>query len=85
MPTQHAFRSDLLVLYARSSLTPATGRLNWDGALGCCPGPARSQWSERSDGAGDDERYRFGVLQYSTRIQDNPATSDEVPGRSEAT
>ena len=31
MPPQHAFRSDLLVLYARSSLTPATGRLNWDG------------------------------------------------------
>jgi len=31
MPPQHAFRSDLLVLHARSSLTPATGRRNWDG------------------------------------------------------
>jgi len=31
MPPQHAFRSDLPVLYARSSLTPATGRRNWDG------------------------------------------------------
>ncbi len=30
MPPQHAFRSDLLVLYARSSLTPATGRRNGD-------------------------------------------------------
>ena len=66
-----------------NALTEQPGRTQ---PAGSTVEPARSQRSERSDGTGDDERQR---LNRTTRTNAtswiNLATSDEVPGRSEAT
>jgi len=86
MPPQHAFRSDLPVLYARGAWRHLRRADGIGMGVWLLPGTSdEGTGPKRSEETGAEERPRFRVLQYSTRVQDNPATSDEVPGRSVAT